>query len=481
MRLWAALVVALLVSSCGQSPLSGSLDPDRRRAPTPTPSPAPTYSPTPGPTPGATPAPTPTPSPTPTPTPVPSSPPPGPVSSTSVGADGTLLVNGRPFLLIAGQKLDYGWWAAAGYTRAQADAKLSQLRSWGFNAMNNGNWLSLPSWGIQAQDQELWNRYGFYWVGSATIDLTRNLDVSFSHCTTQGLATLRDIVRTYRTRPNLLAWQIIPEMGAGTDLSCYRVARDAVRGEDPARIVANLMVFDDGILRTLGLIDFPFPEMPLFGTPAVGIQNLHGLLAGLRSALRSGQRFVFGISTTPLAELIPPWYTSRIPSYEELRRYFLLQVGMGVRAFEVLWGPNQRDGSRYPNNGDAGMPSGYLSVWNWTGQVIAEVRSLEPVILAPGGWEEIPTTPAFRIPPIVNNVLDYVGIYATKKSVGGRIYVVAVSFEETSSVVGAVLDVGVPIGSVRVLGSAASPTVSGSQIVDNFPPMGARVYEVTPR
>ena len=58
---------------------------------------------------------------------------------------------------------------------------------------------------------------------------------------------------------------------------------------------------------------------------------------------------------------------------------------------------------------------------------------------------------------------------------------VAVSFEETSSVVGAVLDVGVPIGSVRVLGSAASPTVSGSQIVDNFPPMGARVYEVTPR
>ncbi len=45
-----------------------------------------------------------------------------------MGADGTLLVNGRPFLLMAGQKL----------------------------------WLSLPSWGIPAQDRELWNRFGFY-------------------------------------------------------------------------------------------------------------------------------------------------------------------------------------------------------------------------------------------------------------------------------------------------------------------------------
>ncbi len=62
-------------------------------------------------------------------------------------------------------------------------------------------------------------------MGSATIDLTRNLDVSFSHCTTQGLATLRDIVRTYRTRPNLLAWQIIPEMGSGTDPSTWGAHR----------------------------------------------------------------------------------------------------------------------------------------------------------------------------------------------------------------------------------------------------------------
>src|SRR5437588_87826 len=90
------------------------------------------------------------------------------IQSVSVDSNGNLVVNGKPFLLIAGEKLEYAWFGAAGYTPAQADAYMTQMQSWGFNTLGEGNWIQISP-GVY-QDQAAWQRHGFYWIGSATID-----------------------------------------------------------------------------------------------------------------------------------------------------------------------------------------------------------------------------------------------------------------------------------------------------------------------
>jgi len=121
-------------------------------------------------------------------------------------------------------------------------------------------------------------------------------------------------------------------------------------------------------------------------------------------------------------------------------------------------------------------------VWNWTGQAIAQVKSLEPVILAPASWQRVTTTPAFTILPPQHNIIDFRGIYATKKTVGGTTYVIAVNVNQVNFVEtglnSATINVGFPINSVTKMFETDPVTFTGSVITDSFVPMGVHVYAV---
>src|SRR5205807_5625794 len=375
------------------------------------------------------------------------------IQSVSVDSNGNLVVNGKPFLLIAGEKLEYAWFGAAGYTPAQADAYMTQMQSWGFNTLGEGNWIQISP-GVY-QDQAAWQRHGFYWIGSATID-----DQGHNAQGTFGLpvgdALITTIVNEFRTRPNLLRWWVTGEYSSPPpDLTRYATAVATVKAADPSRIVGEVMVDSAGWTNGLGAtrIQQAFTEQVIGGqsspSAAIQIQALYRAMSAMQNAKAGGAQFVIGASTTPLPELdsARPWGV--LPSRIQIQRFFLLQVAMDSRAFEVLWGPNQRAG--FPNNGDAGLPPGSLDVWNWTGQAIAQVKSLEPVILAPGLWQRVTTTPAFTILPPQNNIIDYRGIYGVKKIAGGITYVIAVNLNQVSNVEtglgGATIDVGFPINS----------------------------------
>lgn len=416
-----------------------------------------------------------------------------PIRSVGVDADGNFVVNGRPFLLIAGQKVDYAWWDAAGYTRGQADLKLGQLRAAGVNTIDLGNWFGAPY-----QDQALWNQFGFYWIGSAVLDgQGHNAQGDWT-----AARQITAIVNEFKARPNLLRWYVATELNPEVAdqkgwRSSYAAAVTTIRAADPAHpVVGDLTVFAGAATEWLtpSLNQAPLIEEAL-GYPSTGItiQHLLDALLAMNTAWQRGQRFVAGISATPIPELdrpLPPDFSG--PSRSELRRFFLWPVALNVKAFEVLWGANQR-GYRGGRSGDSTLPPAALRVWKDTLDTLSEVKSLESVILAPGRFVPLATAPAFRIGGVDNNVRPLYGIYAAKKVVGRDVYVVAVNANEAgpaagvprgyddTRVDGARIDVGVPIAAAVRIPDTGAVSSAGSTITDSFDPMATHVYKITPR
>ena len=416
-----------------------------------------------------------------------------PIQSVSMDADGNLVVNGRPFLLIAGQKVDYAWWDAAGYTRGQADLKLGQLRAAGVNSIDLGNWFGAPY-----QDQALWNQFGFYWIGSAVLDgQGHNAQGDWT-----AARQITAIVNEFKARPNLLRWYVATELNPEVAdqkgwRSSYAAAVAAIRAADPAHpVVGDLTVFAGATTEWLtpSLNQAPLIEEAL-GYPSTGItiQHLLDALLAMNAAWQRGQRFVAGVSATPIPELdrpLRPDFSG--PSRAELRRFFLWPVALNVKAFEVLWGANQR-GYRGGRSGDSTLPPAALRVWKDTLDTLSEVKSLESVILAPGRFVPLTAAPAFRIGGVDNNVRPLYGIYAAKKVIGRDVYVIAVNANEAgpaagvprgyddTRVDGARIDVGVPIGTVVRMPDTGTVSFAGSTIADSFDPMATHVYKVAPR
>ena len=416
-----------------------------------------------------------------------------PIQSVSMDSDGNLVVNGRPFLLIAGQKVDYAWWDAAGYARGQADLKLGQLRAAGVNTIDLGNWFGAPY-----QDQALWKQFGFYWIGSAVLDgQGHNAQGNWG----DG-RTITAIVSQFKSRPNLLRWYVATELNPEVAdqkgwRASYAAAVAAIRAADPAHpVVGDLTVFAGATTEWLtpSLNQAPLIEEAL-GYPSTGItiQHLLDALLAMNAAWQRGQRFVAGMSATPIVELdrpLPPAFTG--PSRAELRRFFLWPVALNVKAFEVLWGANQR-GYSGGRSGDSGLPPAALRVWKDTLDTLSDVKSLESIILAPGRFVPLTTAPAFRIGGVDNNVRPLYGIYAAKKVVGRDVYVIAVNANEAgpaagvprgyddTRVDGARMDVGVPIGSAVRIPDTGTVSFTGSTITDSFDPMATHVYKIAPR
>ena len=424
-----------------------------------------------------------------------------PSSAIGVDQDGNLLVSGQPFLYVGGQKLDYFWWSAAGYSTAQADAKLGAMQAAGFNGIGEGNW---GQYNGAYQDLLLWQKFGFYWLGSATLD-----DQGHSANGWTDAATISTIVKEFSLRPNLLRWYVAAELNpqvattAPYDLASYQAAVSAIRAADSTHpVVGDLTVFDTNFdsFLTASADQFPLAEMtvtiPDGGGTGIDAQHIMDVIFAMQADWNRGQRFVAGLSITPIGEednLEPSTFVGA--SQASLTRALVWAVAANVKAFELLWGPNQRNYCvANPTRcvGDADQPAGVLQVWSNALAAFSQVRALQPVILAPGRFAQVITTPAFQIASSgCNNIRPIFGVYASKKQVGSTAYVIAVNVNEVgcagaypqgyndTAVSGATIDVGFPITSVtRMLDASPAPSFSGSVITDDFAPMGVHVYVV---
>ena len=430
----------------------------------------------------------------------------------SVNGDGNLVVNGVPFLLIQGTNTDYGWWYAASYTQAQADTKMDQMVKSGFNT-NYTTWATMDQYWpggdpTQYQDLLMWKLHGLYQNGSARTD-----DQMQGNYADYGILNNPDIVRImnrFKSRPNLLLWWIDGEYNPdSTPAAQYCTGANTVKGQDPTRSWGDVVL--NGISTAkwetfLGCMPVAWVEAAIAFERADGtvhgtgttFSQLYDGLGVVNKAWNDGYRFVLGFSTTPIAELDPAangstldcstYYNAmRPPTQAEIHRYFMYQVANNVRAFDILWAPNQRC-SAVPRGDNLALA--YLTTWNNAMTEMSRVRSLESVILAPGRWQPVVTTPVFvpYAPSSTGN--DFKGVYAAKKTVGGKTYIIAcnLDFHEDpvnvdqwteNAISNAKIDVGRGIHSVtRLFESAAPPSFSGSVITDSFVPMSVHVYLV---
>lgn len=429
--------------------------------------------------------------------------------SVSVDAEGNLVVNGAPFLLIQGTNTDYGWWYAAGYSRAQADAKMAQMVQNGFNT-NFTAWATMDNFwpGGDAtlyQDVLMWNLHGLYQHGGAALDdRTEGVPADY------GIWNNPEIVRImnrFKSRPNLLLWWIDGEYNhSDTSATRYCTGATTVRELDSTRLWGDVAVNSMSAAEWEQILGRCMPVAWLEGVIAraghgtgEAFINLHDGLIALNQAWNDGYRFVLGVSTTPIEELDPSavgdtrsctdhYHAMRIPTAAEIHRYYMYQVANNVRAFDMLWAPNQRC-STLPQ-GDHLSPA-YVAAWNNTMKEMSRIKSLAPVILAPGRWQPLGTAPSFApyAPSPTNN--DFKGIYAAKKTFAGKTYVVAcnVDFHEDARAVNnwtehaipnATINVGQRITSLkRLFENAPAPRFSGGVITDSFAPMGVHVYVMT--
>lgn len=132
-------------------------------------------------------------------------------------------------------------------------------------------------------------------------------------------------------------------------------------------------------------------------------------------------------------------------------------------------------------NGDQGMPVGFLDVWNHWLVALTNVKSIESVILAPGNWLKLTTTPVFSDD---TGHPYFTGIYAAKKVVGATVYVIAINMNEDTSaneivVSGGTIDVGQTINTATRLFEVGSVSFAGSVITDDFAVMQVHVYQIT--
>ncbi len=428
------------------------------------------------------------------------------VGSVAVDSNGNFVVNGVPFLLIQGSSLDYRGWQSGGYTQAQADTKMTQMVQNGFNTLFS-DWYTMDTlWPggspTQYADVLAWQKHGLYHHGSATLDdLSQGIGADYT------ILNNPDVVRImtrFKSRPNLLLWWITPEFDILQRTNAgYCTGAATVKGQDPSRTWGDTVVND----LTVPQWDQLLPCMPVEWVEATmtpfgsgeAVTHLFDGLTQLNQAWTDGKRFVLGFSTTPIPELDPgavgdprsclDFYNAmRVPNATEIHRYFMYQVANNVRAFDVLWGPNQRCGD--VPSGDALAPV-YLTAWNNVLTEMSRIKSLASVILAPGRWQPLATTPAF-VPYFVDPTTtgnDFHGVFAAKKTVGGVTYVVACNMDFHQDVTNtdiwtehpissATINVGQPIATVTRLFESGTVTFSGSSISDSFGPMGVHVYAV---
>lgn len=401
---------------------------------------------------------------------------------------GWLEVNGQPVVAAMLSKF-YAWdfHTKVGLT---ADQMWRQVKDAGYLAVQ-GNWFSNPD-GSNPREQFLWDQYRLYFYGPATQDLGRSKDAWAAGLNSaQGRAVIADIVNFHKRKPYLLFWLVVNEYNPeAMPMSQYRPVHDYIRSLDPGRLTGDIYVIaGSSSLREpiyqIGGVMLPEISIDSSNNADNPFTRLVGELLLQERMWQQGYRFVRGVSTTPLSEFIPMGvhrcgdHRPYPYPYVELERWYLTQVALNARAFEVLWGPSQTEGGCDPSQTAWGSWAKVMEVWGWQLSLVRHLTTtLRPVILSPSLFTRIPdATPPLQEPSYLTNFV-YRGVYAAQKEVGGMRYLVVINTESRD-----LSQVTVPVS-----GSAAVDLLSGERFAvtggrlqwPTFPALKARVLRVEP-
>lgn len=371
-----------------------------------------------------------------------------------------------------------------------ADQMWRQVQSSGYFAVQ-GNWFSNPD-GSNPREQFLWDQYRLYFYGSATQDIGRSKDAWAAGLnTSQGRAVIADIVSFHKRKPYLLFWLIVNEYNPDAmPISQYRPVHNYVRSLDPARLAGDIYVLAGSTsvreaIYQIGGVMLPEISVDQSSSPDHPFSRLLGELLLQDRLWQQGYRFVRGVSTTPIGEFIPMGVhrcgdhrASPYP-YVELERWFLTQVALNGRAFEVLWGPSQTEAGCDPSQTPWGSWARVMEVWSWQNTLIRHLTTtLRPIILSASTFSRIASaTPAFEEPSYLNGFV-YRGLYAAQKQVAGTTYLAVINTQSQD----------LPNATVPLSGSAAVDLLTGERFAvsagqlrwSTFPALKARILRVEP-
>ncbi len=409
-------------------------------------------------------------------------------------ATGNWLLNGVPTVLIMGEVMGYAAWEMAGYTFDQADAKIKQMIAAGVNVFW-GDWAAAYTKGLQSDLH--WSQHKTYWSAPATQSIIDSIILTVPPTGKSNLSQVQldltlSIVNKHKNLPYLVRWSLGPDE-IDPSPENYSPANHAklcgiVYKNAPQPVGDDIILAGDWTTPIGATLEqLPFGEYALCEGPTSGSALDQLYRDGLRylpSALQAKKLFCPAISTKLTPELIPGEAfasgNSHVVSLAEQARCYLFQIAVGCRAFTVGWGANVRDTPVAPNNGDIGLPPGYLNVWRDAQTILRTyIAPLAQVILDPAKWQTIPTNPSFS-----GDSMPLRGVYAAKKTVAGETFVIAINTNIDNQfkdlpVISAAINVGQSIRTVTRFAPETGPVrFSGSTITDDFVAGGYHVYVV---
>ena len=410
------------------------------------------------------------------------------VINTQVGLGGWLLVNGQPVVLTTLSKF-YAWDFHQRVGRT-AEELWDQVKSAGFIAIQ-GNWFSDQD-GSNPREQFLWDRYRLYFVSSATQDFGRSLDSWRPGLNSpEGRSIIANIVNFHKGKPYLLYWLVVNEYNpSAMPVSDYRLVHEYVRTLDFDRLTGDLYVLagsssDREALYRIGGVILPEISIDQSANADHPFTRLLNELLFQERLWQNGVRFIRGISTTPIGEFIPmgtrPCGDHRPYAYpyEELERWYLTQLALNARAFDVLWGPSQYESTCDLSKTGWGSWTKIMEVWNWQLSWIHHLTTkFRPLILSPTSFSRIlDATPALQEPSSITNWV-YRGIYAAQKQVNGTTYLIVINTQSED-----LQNVAVPISgsfAVDLLTQERLSITSNSLRWPSFPALKARIFVIEP-
>ncbi|MDR7400510.1 MAG: hypothetical protein QN213_13080 [Armatimonadota bacterium] len=396
-------------------------------------------------------------------------------------------MNGQP--VVAAMLSKFYAWDFHQKVGLSADQMWRQVQSAGYLGVQ-GNWFSNPD-GSSPREQFLWDQYRLFFYGPATQDIGRSKDAWAPGLnSSQGRAIIADIVNFHKRKPYLLFWLVVNEYNPDAlPISQYRPVHDYVRSLDPARLTGDIYVLAGSTstreqIYQIGGVMLPEISVDQSGNADHPFARLLGELLLQERVWQQGIRFIRGVSTTPIGEFIPmgvhPCGDHRPYPYPyvELERWYLTQVALNARAFEVLWGPSQTEGGCSPSQTAWGSWARVMEVWTWQTTLVRHLTTtLRSVILSPSSFSRIVgATPPFEEPSQFNGFV-YRGIYAAQKQAGAT-YLAVVNTQSND-----LQNVTVPVSgsaAVDLLTGERFPVSSGQLRWSTFPALKARILRVEP-
>lgn len=227
-------------------------------------------------------------------------------------------------------------------------------------------------------------------------------------------------------------------------ISQYRPVHDYIRSLDPGRLTGDIYVLARSTsvreaIYQIGGVLLPEISVDQSGNADHPFTRWLGELLLQEPVWQQGIRFIRGVSTTPIGEFIPMGvhrcgdHRPYPYPYVELERWYLAQVALNARAFEVLWGPSQTEGGCDPSQIPWGSWAKVMEIWTWQTTLVRHLTTtLRAIILSPSSFSRIAgATPPFEEPSYLNGWV-YRGVYAAQKQAGGVTYLAVITLKVTT-------------------------------------------------